>query len=53
MYAIQNSECVLMLPDICQHIYLDVGPPEACSSPFVIVFKKSCISVTIFYLRYL
>lgn len=52
--AIQNSECVLMLSDICLHIYLNMMPSEICSSPFIIkFFKKSCISFTIFYLCYL
>lgn len=52
--AIENSECVLMLSDICLHIYLTMMPSETCSSPFIIKFlKKSCISVTIFCLRYL
>lgn len=26
--AIQNSECVLMLSDICLHIYLNMVPSE-------------------------
>lgn len=38
--AIQNSECVLMLSDICLHIYLNTLPSETCCGPFIKFLKN-------------